>query len=100
MEQFGVDPDDVVPHTRLIEDLGVAPLEVVELVATLEDEFDLEIPDEHAQELRTVGDVVAYLERRSSPAHQGLEVAQGAGADPIVHDRPAVPASWETADTP
>jgi acyl carrier protein len=69
MEQLGVDDAGrVTPRSRLAEDLGAGPLELLELLAAVEEEFDLEIPDEDAQGLITVGDVVAYLEDRLTRA--------------------------------
>lgn len=92
MEQFGVDPDRVRPHARLVEDLGADPLEVLEFVSTLEDEFDLEILDEDARRMATVGDVVAYLERRLASAHAAPDVGEDIGAEMTAHVEPVVPA--------
>lgn len=61
VEQLGVDPEKVKIEASFIEDLGADSLDIVELVMAMEEEFDLEIPDEDAEKLRTVGDVVTYL---------------------------------------
>ncbi len=61
-EQLGVSEDEVAPNASFIEDLGADSLDIVELVMALEEEYDLEISDEEAEKIRTVGDVVAYIE--------------------------------------
>ena len=62
VEQLGVKPDQVTPEAKFIEDLGADSLDIVELVMALEEEFGNEIPDEQAEKLLTVGDVVKYIE--------------------------------------
>ncbi len=62
VDQLGVKPDQVTPEAKFIEDLGADSLDVVELVMALEEEFGHEIPDEEAEKLTTVGDVVKYIE--------------------------------------
>ncbi len=61
-EQLGVEPDRVKPEASFIDDLGADSLDIVELVMAMEEEFDIEIPDEDAEKLRTVQDVLKYLE--------------------------------------
>ncbi len=61
-EQLGVDADRVKPEASFIDDLGADSLDIVELVMAMEEEFDIEIPDEDAEKLRTVQDVMKYLE--------------------------------------
>jgi acyl carrier protein len=61
-EQLGVGPDEVTPDASFIEDLGADSLDIVELVMALEEEYDLEITDEEAEKIRTVQDVVTYIE--------------------------------------
>jgi acyl carrier protein len=61
-EQLGVDSDRVKPEASFIDDLGADSLDIVELVMAMEEEFDIEIPDEDAEKLRTVQDVLKYLE--------------------------------------
>jgi acyl carrier protein len=62
VEQLGVNPDQVTPEAKFIEDLGADSLDTVELVMALEEEFGHEIPDEQAEKLQSVGDVVKYIE--------------------------------------
>ena len=62
VEQLGVKPDQVTPEAKFIEDLGADSLDIVELIMALEEEFGYEIPDEEAEKLLTVGDVVKYIE--------------------------------------
>lgn len=61
VEQLGVDPEKVKSEASFIDDLGADSLDIVELVMAMEEEFDLEIPDEDAEKLRTVQDVASYL---------------------------------------
>ncbi len=61
-EQLGVDPERVKPEASFIDDLGADSLDIVELVMAMEEEFDIEIPDEEAEKLKTVQDVYKYLE--------------------------------------
>lgn len=61
-EQLGVDPERIKPEASFIDDLGADSLDIVELVMAMEEEFDLEIPDEDAEKLKTVQDVTKYLE--------------------------------------
>jgi len=61
-EQLDIDEDRITEDTDIIEDLGADSLDVVELMMTLEQEFDLMISDEKVSEFRTVGDVVDYIE--------------------------------------
>lgn len=60
-EKLDVDKDDVTESAHFVDDLGADSLDVVELIMGLEDEFDLEISDEKAEELETVGDAVSYI---------------------------------------
>lgn len=61
VEQLGVDGSEVTPDASFIDDLGADSLDTVELVMAFEEEFDIEIPDEDAEKIRTVRDVVEYL---------------------------------------
>jgi len=61
VEQLGVEEDDVNPNSKFIEDLGADSLDTVELVMAFEEEFDLEIPDEDAEKITTVGDAISYI---------------------------------------
>lgn len=60
-EQLGVKPEEVTPEAKFIDDLGADSLDTVELVMALEEEFGIEIPDEEAEKLVTVGDAVKYI---------------------------------------
>ena len=62
VEQLGVNPEQVAPQASFIEDLGADSLDTVELVMALEEEFGHEIPDEEAEKLQSVGDVIKYIE--------------------------------------
>ncbi len=64
VEQLGVNLDQVTPEAKFIEDLGADSLDTVELVMAFEEEFGAEIPDEDAEKLQTVGDVIRYIEER------------------------------------
>lgn len=60
--QLGVDKETITPGANVIDDLGADSLDIVELVMALEESFDLEIPDEDAEKIRTVQDILSYLE--------------------------------------
>ena len=62
VEQLGAKPDQVVPSAKFIEDLGADSLDTVELVMALEEEFGIEVPDEQAEKLQSVGDVIKHVE--------------------------------------
>jgi acyl carrier protein len=62
VEQLGVNPEQVTPQASFIEDLGADSLDIVELVMAFEEEFGVEVPDEDAEKLQTVGDVIKYIE--------------------------------------
>jgi len=61
VEQLGVEEDAVVMEASFIDDLGADSLDIVELIMALEEEFDVEIPDEDAEKIATVGDAVNYI---------------------------------------
>jgi len=65
VEQLGVEEDEVLPAAKFIEDLGADSLDTVELVMAFEEEFDLEIPDEVAEKIATVGDAISYIKENS-----------------------------------
>ena len=65
-DQLAVESDKVTPKASFIEDLGADSLDIVELVMTMEEEFDLDIPDEDAEKIKTVGDVVQYISGRAT----------------------------------
>lgn len=62
VEQLGVEEAEVKMESSFVDDLGADSLDIVELVMALEEEFDLEIPDEDAEKIRTVGDSVKYIQ--------------------------------------
>ena len=64
-EQLGVEENEVTPAAKFIEDLGADSLDTVELVMAFEEEFDLEIPDEEAEKITTVGDAIQYIKQNS-----------------------------------
>lgn len=64
VEQLSVNAEQVTPEAKFIEDLGADSLDVVELVMAFEEQFSVEVPDEDAEKLQTVGDVVKYIEEK------------------------------------
>ena len=66
VEQLGVNLEQVTPQAKFIEDLGADSLDTVELVMAFEEEFNVEVPDEEAEKLQTVGDVVKYIEDKGT----------------------------------
>jgi acyl carrier protein len=67
-DQLSVEPSIVTPQARFVEDLGADSLDVVELVMRFEEEFEVEIPDEDAEKLTTVGAAVKYIEDKAGGA--------------------------------
>jgi len=65
-DQLAVEADKVTPTASFIEDLGADSLDIVELVMTMEEEFDLDIPDEDAEKIKTVGDVIKYIASKAT----------------------------------
>ena len=66
IEQLGVAAEEVVPEASFIDDLGADSLDIVELVMAIEEEFGLEIPDEDAERMQNIGDVISYVEERTA----------------------------------
>ncbi len=64
VEQLGVKAEEVTPEASFVDDLGADSLDTVELVMALEEEFGIEIPDEDAEKLKTVGDFCVYLQSK------------------------------------
>ncbi|MFD1928733.1 acyl carrier protein [Sporosarcina siberiensis] len=64
VDRLGVDESEIKPEASFREDLGADSLDVVELVMELEDEFDMEISDDDAEKITTVGDTVSYIESK------------------------------------
>ncbi|NLZ54576.1 MAG: acyl carrier protein [Thermoanaerobacteraceae bacterium] len=65
-DQLSIDEDQVVPEASFIEDLGADSLDIVELIMAFEEEFDMEIPDEDAEKIKTVQDVLDYIKNHSA----------------------------------
>jgi acyl carrier protein len=65
-EQLGVKEEEVTPQASFIDDLGADSLDTVELVMALEEEFGIEIPDEDAEKMATVGEAIKYIEEKSA----------------------------------
>ena len=68
VQQLGVDAEKVKPEASFVEDLGADSLDTVELVMAFEEEFGVEIPDDAAEKIRTVGDAVTYLKEHVKEA--------------------------------
>jgi acyl carrier protein len=66
VENLGVNPEQVTPTASFIDDLGADSLDTVELVMSFEEEFGVDVPDEDAEKLQTVGDVVKYIEEKAT----------------------------------
>ena len=65
INELGVEADKVTPDASFIEDLGADSLDTVELVMAFEEEFGIDIPDEDAEKMRTVGDAVSYISKHA-----------------------------------
>ena len=65
-EQLGVSKEEVVPEASFIDDLGADSLDIVELVMAMEEEFDIEIPDDDAEKIQTIGDAISYVRERAA----------------------------------
>ncbi len=64
VDQLGVEPEEVTEQASFVDDLGADSLDIVELVMAFEENFGLEIPDEDAEKIRTVGDAVSYIKSK------------------------------------
>ncbi|MFQ5957502.1 MAG: acyl carrier protein [Candidatus Brocadiales bacterium] len=64
-KQMGVNTQQITPQTSFVNDLGADSLDTVELVMAFEDAFDMNIPDEDAEKIQTVGDAINYIEKRA-----------------------------------
>ncbi len=62
VDQLDVEADDITLESHIMDDLGADSLDIVDLVMSFEDEFEVEIPDEEVENIRTVGDIVKYIE--------------------------------------
>ena len=63
VDQLGVDESKITEDSSFVDDLGADSLDIVELIMAFEEEFDIEIPDENAEKIKTVGDAVKYLSK-------------------------------------
>ncbi len=61
VEQLGVTKEELAPEASFIDDLGADSLDIVELVMAMEEEFDIEIPDDDAEKIQTIEDVISYV---------------------------------------
>jgi acyl carrier protein len=66
VEQLGVSKEEVVPEASFIDDLGADSLDIVELVMAMEEEFDIEIPDDDAEKIQTISDAISYVRGRAA----------------------------------
>jgi acyl carrier protein len=64
VEQLGVTKEELAPRASFIDDLGADSLDIVELVMAMEEEFDIEIPDDDAEKIQTIEDVVSYVKAK------------------------------------
>ena len=64
-EQLDVDENSITADTNIVDDLGADSLDVVELIMSVEDEFQIEVPDEAIEKMESVGDIVAFVENNS-----------------------------------
>jgi len=64
VDQLGATREQLVPETSFIDDLGADSLDIVELVMAMEETFDVEIPDDDAEKIQTIGDAISYLKKR------------------------------------
>ena len=65
VDQLGVSLEEVTPQASFIEDLGADSLDIVELIMALEEEYEMEIPDEDAEKIQTVDDVTTYIQSKN-----------------------------------
>jgi len=63
VDQLGVDESKITENSSFVDDLGADSLDIVELIMAFEEEFDIEIPDEDAEKMKTVGDAIKYLDK-------------------------------------
>ena len=64
VEHLGVTKEELAPEASFIDDLGADSLDIVELVMAMEEEFDIEIPDDDAEKIQTIGDVISYVKEK------------------------------------
>lgn len=66
VEQLGVEPDDVTMETHLMKDLEADSLDAVEIIMAIEEEYDIEVPDEEAEKFQKVSDIVKYVDEKTN----------------------------------
>ena len=66
VDQLGIKAEDIIPESSFINDLGADSLDTVELIMAMEGEFGIEIPDEDAEKIITVGDAIKYIEEKTT----------------------------------
>jgi len=64
VEHLDIEPEKIVPEAHFIDDLGISSMDLWELVLIMEDEFDLEVPDEDLEKIQTIKDAIEYIEAR------------------------------------
>ncbi len=64
VEQLGISEEEAVPEASFIDDLGADSLDIVELVMAMEEEFDVEIPDEDAEQIQRISDAISYMKEK------------------------------------
>ncbi|MCC6640346.1 MAG: acyl carrier protein [Deltaproteobacteria bacterium] len=64
VNHLNISQEEVIPEASFVDDLGADSLDIVELVMAMEEEFDIEIPDEDAEKIQTIGDAIAYLKEK------------------------------------
>lgn len=64
VDQLGVSVEEIKPEVSFLDDLGADSLDIVELVMAMEEEFDIEIPDDDAEKIQTIGDAFAYIKEK------------------------------------
>jgi len=64
VDQLGVDESKITENSSFVDDLGADSLDIVELIMAFEEEFDVEIPDEDAEKMKTIGDAIKYLSKQ------------------------------------
>jgi len=67
VEQLGITREEIIPEASFIDDLGADSLDIVELVMAMEETFDIEIPDDDAEKIQTIGDAFSYVKERLGP---------------------------------
>ena len=73
VDQLGINAAEVVPEAKFIDNLGADSLDIVEFLMALEDQYGIEVPDEDAEGLQTVGDLVRYIEQHTPNARRAAE---------------------------